>query len=193
MTSASLHTYAGLLNFYLAQPESARRPPKVRRDDREMSVDSNVSKATDTTDATDTTGTCRSYTCASFYLCPSTDPVDGTSSGEPNMGLIRTARTWFVKALDIDPAEPVAKGFVAMVRLVAEREERWHSDASRAAVLIELITNAAQIDAPDRADDDDSDDDKSADEMDLDDDDEGREDQSFETQTGAYGSSDDDE
>jgi len=97
LLSGSLHTYAGMLSYYLAQPPSARaaeqghsRPgPITERAARSLTVSSDEDGG------------------PSF---PSR-----AAAGSPNAVLIRQARGWFAKALDIDPRDEVASEFIEII------------------------------------------------------------------------------
>ena len=86
-TSGPLHTYAGLLAFYLAQPESARL----------TNLQANASTSPD----------------------PDSPPSSTKRPKEaPNPSLLREARNWFVKALELDTEDQVARDFIRLVSRV---------------------------------------------------------------------------
>ncbi|TXT03875.1 hypothetical protein VHUM_04298 [Vanrija humicola] len=92
--SASLHTYAGMICFYLAQPKALQGSEyepqaSAERKDRAASVESS--------------STATSVDSLGAHVPP------------PNAGLLSQARKWFDKAGKINPREQVALGFIAMV------------------------------------------------------------------------------
>lgn len=92
--SGILHTYAGMIAFYLAQPASLR-------------TGSSVQKSTALGETRDREGS------------GSLSPVPGGSGGtvpEPNLGMLRQARGWFTRAISIEPDE-VAAEHIKLVRL----------------------------------------------------------------------------
>ena len=86
LTSAPLHVYAGMLCFYLGQPESVRRL------------------------ASDSPGPQR-YRADSVLSSPSAE----STPEPPNMSRLRSAKGWFIKALELDRAEPVSLEFLHLV------------------------------------------------------------------------------
>ncbi|CAD6574091.1 MAG: hypothetical protein TREMPRED_001005 [Tremellales sp. Tagirdzhanova-0007] len=91
LLSGSLHTYAGMLAFYLAQPMSARVP-----------MTSTEQLGRDTTESVPSE--------ASRSLSPSQ-----SSREPPNANLMRQARGWFAKAQEIDPNDEVAEEFIRII------------------------------------------------------------------------------
>ncbi|BEI87418.1 uncharacterized protein CcaverHIS019_0101360 [Cutaneotrichosporon cavernicola] len=99
LNSAQLLTYAGLLHFYLAQPESARGgsatdnaggTKKAHRDVGEDESEGNSMRS-------------RSMS------------VDSVDHSAPNPEMMRQARKWFGKALKVDPQLAVAKEFAGLI------------------------------------------------------------------------------
>ncbi|KAK8850454.1 hypothetical protein IAR55_004372 [Kwoniella newhampshirensis] len=97
--SASLHTYAGLLSFYLAQPTSQRV--------HHISSDPNWQKEDETPKDDD-----RERDDSSSLGSP---PRPSGTDELPNQGLMRQARGWFVKALGIDGDNEIAKAFIKLI------------------------------------------------------------------------------
>ncbi|KAE8541508.1 hypothetical protein D1P53_002870 [Cryptococcus gattii VGV] len=98
LLSASLHTYAGLLAFYLAQPSSAIRQPIPA-----ASQHDNLLGRAD-----------RDSTAASQRSSRSPSPLpDGW--GHADGSLMRQARQWFAKAIEIDEKEDVAREFLRVI------------------------------------------------------------------------------
>ncbi|WWD20637.1 hypothetical protein CI109_105113 [Kwoniella shandongensis] len=143
--SSSLHTYAGLLSFYLAQPTSQRVGATSSREATYDGTSDRISQRDESVSAA------------------SSPPPELKGMEElPNPGMMRQARGWFVKALDIDPSDDVAKSFIK---------------------LIDNPVGAEQSDEEDEEDEDikgvDDDDDEDEDEM-MDSDSEGKSDESDE-------------
>ncbi|WRT70617.1 uncharacterized protein IL334_007615 [Kwoniella shivajii] len=86
LLSGPLHTYAGLLAFYLAQPISSR-------------AESSQQKANDN-DQSSSRGS---------------SPSQSLDSRPPDVAGIRQARGWFSKALAIDENDEVAKQFINLI------------------------------------------------------------------------------
>ena len=101
LTSAPLHVYAGMLCFYLAQPESSRRLAS----DPAMPASSSHSPMFDAGQAN------RADRAMSS---PVADDRSDTPE-PPTMSRLRTARGWFVKALELDRKEAVSLEFLQLV------------------------------------------------------------------------------
>lgn len=91
LLSGSLHTYAGMLAFYVAQPASARAP---------MTTTQQLKR-----DTTESVSSERSSSLSSSH----------SSRETPNAGLMRQARGWFAKAQEIDSNDEVAEEFTRIV------------------------------------------------------------------------------
>lgn len=85
LTSGPLHTYAGLLSFFLAQPTSHRLTAE-QMDGRAGSVDSTSTSSPPRREA-------------------------------PNGSMIKSARVWFVKAIELDGTDQVAREYLRLVGL----------------------------------------------------------------------------
>ncbi|GMK54430.1 hypothetical protein CspeluHIS016_0110160 [Cutaneotrichosporon spelunceum] len=99
LNSAPLLTYAGLLCFYLAQPESARGGSAMDNARETIKVHGDTGK-----DESDTSST-RSRSMS----------VDSVDHAPPNSQMLRKAREWFGKALKADPQLAVAKEFARLI------------------------------------------------------------------------------
>ncbi|KAK4686329.1 RNA polymerase I-specific transcription initiation factor RRN11, partial [Tremellales sp. Uapishka_1] len=100
LLSAPLHTYAGLLAFYLAQPPSARAAPApAARSSRESTASS-----------TSTAG-------------PLTEHSSVAGKEPLNASLVRQARGWFGKAVGIDANEEVAAEFIRLIDNPVEEDD----------------------------------------------------------------------
>ncbi|ORY29624.1 hypothetical protein BCR39DRAFT_531233 [Naematelia encephala] len=105
LLSAALHTYAGLIAFYLAQSESSRLPH--RRVGSGQATGNTVEWA------------------SSRRSPESTSSRSAIVQAEPpNPTLLRHARGWFIKALEIDASDTVAGEFIA------EIDRPWRSGES---------------------------------------------------------------
>ncbi|WOO78815.1 RNA polymerase I-specific transcription initiation factor rrn11 [Vanrija pseudolonga] len=125
LLSASLHTYAGMICFYLAQPKALQGSEYVpqeraERRDREVSVESS-STAT------------------------SVDSI-GRNVPPPNEGLLRQARKWFEAALKINPREQVALGFIGLMENPDTRPD-YADDKSDEEMELELQSMDSKSDA----------------------------------------------
>ncbi|KIR68976.1 hypothetical protein I312_100929 [Cryptococcus bacillisporus CA1280] len=98
LLSASLHTYAGLLAFYLAQPSSAIRQPTPA-----ASQYDNLLGQPDR----DSTATSQRSSRSPSPLPYGWEHADGS--------LMRQARQWFAKAIEIDEKEDVAREFLRVI------------------------------------------------------------------------------
>ena len=93
LQSGPLHTYAGLLCFYLAQnPQNSTQQLTQR-----------VTRA-------------RSSPISQPHDSELEDVTLGTQGASQNTSLLRQARSWFGKALSIDPTDEVAQEFIRLVR-----------------------------------------------------------------------------
>ncbi|WVQ70577.1 hypothetical protein IAR50_000096 [Cryptococcus sp. DSM 104548] len=100
LLSASLHTYAGLLAFYLAQPASHVRQRSSSRSQQHLSAPENDSPSPS------------SSTRSSRLPSPPPAPLDWDHA---DFSLMSQAKGWFVKSLEIDEKEEVAKEFLRMI------------------------------------------------------------------------------
>ncbi|KIR51513.1 hypothetical protein I315_05995 [Cryptococcus gattii Ru294] len=98
LLSASLHTYAGLLAFYLAQPSSAIRQPTPVA----SQYDNLIGRAD-----RDSTATSQRSSRSPSPLPDGWEHADGS--------LMRQARQWFAKAIEIDEKEDVAREFLRVI------------------------------------------------------------------------------
>ncbi|ODO10491.1 hypothetical protein I350_01086 [Cryptococcus amylolentus CBS 6273] len=101
LLSASLHTYAGLLAFYLAQPASHVRQRSPSRSQQHLIVPGGDGSPS-----------------------PSSSPRSSRSPSPPHaplgwdhadFSLMGRAKGWFAKSLEIDEKEEVAKEFLRMI------------------------------------------------------------------------------
>lgn len=121
--SAPLHTYAGLICFYLAQPPSARQEPTdqatsaTQQRSRESTDASEPYRERESTVDSDLTATSSEH----YYRWATADETGNSRERSPppapDANLLRQAKGWFTEALKIDPDETVAKGFRDMVSL----------------------------------------------------------------------------
>ncbi|WWC65128.1 uncharacterized protein I303_107742 [Kwoniella dejecticola CBS 10117] len=137
LLSGPLHTYAGLLSFYLAQPASTKLSSRTQHQDTRRS--SSVS------------GSSRASSPPAFT--PQADPA-----------ALRQARGWFVKALEIDQTDEVAKQFIALIDNPNQEdgadsdEESDRGDQSRGGLSdSETDTEAEMDEKPEEFDPSDSD------------------------------------
>ncbi|RSH85201.1 hypothetical protein EHS25_005008 [Saitozyma podzolica] len=100
LLSSSLHTYAGLLSFYLSYPESARHTAHVSPSQAHQER---------TPPRTLSPSSSRSPSAAP----PASDR--GRPRAPTNPILLAQARAWFVQALELDPEIQVAKEFIKMI------------------------------------------------------------------------------
>ncbi|KGB75309.1 hypothetical protein CNBG_1147 [Cryptococcus deuterogattii R265] len=123
LLSASLHTYAGLLAFYLAQPSSAIRQPTPV-----ASQYDNLLGRADRDSAATSQRSSRS---------PSPLP-DGWEHADGS--LMRQARQWFVKAIEIDEKEDVAREFLRVIDKPnpGAEEDKSESDEDMESVQDEI-------------------------------------------------------
>ncbi|WVQ85865.1 hypothetical protein IAT38_008033 [Cryptococcus sp. DSM 104549] len=90
LLSAPLHTYAGLLAFYLAQPLAAQTPLHERNARHASSVSALAAGSED-------------------------DARLASDLGPANPAMLRQARGWFAKALEIDKEDEVSKEFIRLI------------------------------------------------------------------------------
>lgn len=112
MLSGPLHTYAGLLNFYLAQPASdvARHANSiVTASENQKNVGGEVDDEVNSAQSVSSRSDPSSVRNTTKIMEP------------PNPILIRQARAYFVKALAIDEMDVVAAEFVEQVSQDSER------------------------------------------------------------------------
>ncbi|KIR42542.1 hypothetical protein I307_04506 [Cryptococcus deuterogattii 99/473] len=123
LLSASLHTYAGLLAFYLAQPSSAIRQPTPV-----ASQYDNLLGRADRDSAATSQRSSRS---------PSPLP-DGWEHADGS--LMRQARQWFVNAIEIDEKEDVAREFLRVIDKPnpGAEEDKSESDEDMESVQDEI-------------------------------------------------------
>ncbi|KIR35812.1 hypothetical protein I352_02092 [Cryptococcus deuterogattii MMRL2647] len=123
LLSASLHTYAGLLAFYLAQPSSAIRQPTPV-----ASQYDNLLGRADRDSAATSQRSSRS---------PSPLP-DGWEHADGS--LMRQARQWFIKAIEIDEKEDVAREFLRVIDKPnpGAEEDKSESDEDMESVQDEI-------------------------------------------------------
>ncbi|WWC98638.1 hypothetical protein V866_005531 [Kwoniella sp. B9012] len=108
LLSGPLHTYAGLLSFYLAQPPSLRfhgqsLPNSSSFHEKQalrqhLSVELELERSSR----------------SSLSSSPPLRPIDHQHLTADAAGL-RTARSWFVKALEIDKTDQVARQFIDLI------------------------------------------------------------------------------
>ncbi|WWC92218.1 uncharacterized protein L201_007172 [Kwoniella dendrophila CBS 6074] len=95
LLSGPLHTYAGLLAFYLAQPASLRMEPGVN----------------DNNDQSQIRGRNRRFSSISS----SSSPPPMSSHQPPDTAGLRNAKGWFIKAVEINQNDEVAKQFISLI------------------------------------------------------------------------------
>jgi hypothetical protein len=102
LLSGALHTYAGLLSFHLAQPPSALASnAPATKPTFDENADNDVEPQLDT---------------ASLHSEDSARQSKRSRATEPpNPTLIRQARAYFIKAVNLDTTDQVAKEFIELV------------------------------------------------------------------------------
>lgn len=131
LLAGPLHTYAGMLSFFLAQPDSARHesgygitiaPPAAparsgslsRRGSRSRSRRRGARQESEQSNATESSAS-------------SSIPAGGRRE-PPNENLLIRARAHFNKALEQDPSDDVAKEFIALVRILTNEQFHGRTD-----------------------------------------------------------------
>ncbi|ODN99404.1 hypothetical protein L198_03246 [Cryptococcus wingfieldii CBS 7118] len=100
LLSASLHTYAGLLAFYLAQPASHVRQRSPSRSQQHLIVPGGNESSPSSSPRSSRS--------------PSPSPVP-LGWDHADFSLMGRAKGWFAKSLEIDEKEEVAKEFLRMI------------------------------------------------------------------------------
>jgi hypothetical protein len=103
IVSAPLHTYAGLLSFYLAQPHSAR-PSQAHPQSQANTYGRPLRSVSSSPD-----------------LDLDMVPPPREMKEPPNQGLMRSANVWFAKALEIDGEDTVAREYIRLVSIPCYR------------------------------------------------------------------------
>lgn len=109
--SASLHCYAGLVSFYLAQPESKRRKAG---DGPSSGAGSATSKRRGSSSSSSSVEDGEGELIHPLFF-------ELTADEPPDESLLQKARYHLGNALKIDPNHAVAKGFVDLVSCLVLR------------------------------------------------------------------------
>ncbi|WVO17539.1 hypothetical protein L204_105234 [Cryptococcus depauperatus] len=126
--SATLHTYAGLLSFYLAQPSSSIPRP--------TSLIASHSCIPSEEDHASSLSSAQSV---------SLEPMD-----QADQNLIRQARGWFNKALEIDPNEQVAQDFIHVISHPTEESTKSESSEEVDSIEDEASSYKSEVDGSER-------------------------------------------
>ncbi|OCF78565.1 hypothetical protein I204_00505 [Kwoniella mangroviensis CBS 8886] len=108
LLSGPLHTYAGLLSFYLAQP------PSLRSDGQSLPISSSFNDKQALRRRLSAEVELERSSRSSLSSSPPLRPIDHQHLTADAAGL-RTARSWFVKALEIDKTDQVARQFIDLI------------------------------------------------------------------------------
>ncbi|KAL7422710.1 hypothetical protein Q5752_002001 [Cryptotrichosporon argae] len=109
LSSSTLHTYAGMLAFYLAQPVARRRTRASRSRAAQPPAPAQPQWADDRARGQSV------MTVDSELSAVSVSSADGAAADLPNESLVRQARAYFARSLALDPADAVATEFVRMM------------------------------------------------------------------------------
>ncbi|WVQ63239.1 uncharacterized protein L199_001390 [Kwoniella botswanensis] len=108
LLSGPLHTYAGLLSFYLAQP------PSLRLDGQSLPISSSFHDKQALRQHLSAEVELERSSRSSLSSSPPLRPIDHDHLPADAAGL-RTARGWFVKALEIDKTDQVSRQFIDLI------------------------------------------------------------------------------